>query len=294
MQHSQLAPQLAPQFAIITPSFAPDFERCRLLCESMQALIKTPHRHYVVVDRSDFNLFQSLKSHNRDILVVEDIIPPWIRRPPLSRKIWLSSKTLPIRNWLLQQIVKLETAKTRDEDYIVFVDSDVAFIRSFDFNTLIQNNCLRLYRDVQGNATQKEIHAKWHRSAARLLNLPTVDAAIPDYIGNLITWRRRNVVALCEHLENVFGRSWIEVVGNTWHFSEYVLYGTYVERVLKEKSGHYYEAATLSHDYWLPTPLNDDQLKHFFTEIPTEKVAIMLSAKAGIAVERYASLCQQI
>ncbi len=141
---------------------------------------------------------------------------------------------------------------------------------------------------------QKKIHYKWHQSSAKLLGTASIDSAIPDYIGNLITWKRSNVVSLCQHIENVSNRSWFETVGNTWHFSEYVLYGTYVSQILKQDAGHYCQAVPLSHDYWQPVPLSDDQLQHFFSTLQTEQVAVMLSAKAGIPVEKYAHFLKQI
>lgn len=77
---------------------------------------------------------------------------------------------------------------------------------------------------------------KWHESACRLLQLPDSDTDLPDYIGQIITWKKTNVIHLCQYLETIFGQSWIEILANSWHISEYVLYGIFVDRILQDKS----------------------------------------------------------
>jgi hypothetical protein len=64
--------------------------------------------------------------------VVEDIVPCWIRRVPGVRRLWFSFRTLPIRNWILQQIVKLSVAKVVPAEVLFFVDSDVFFCAPFN------------------------------------------------------------------------------------------------------------------------------------------------------------------
>jgi hypothetical protein len=274
-------------FGLITPSYAPDFARCQLLCQSVERFVSPPFTHYVIVDQRDVQLFSQLANQNTKILTVEAILPWWIKRVPFIKKSWLSLKTIPIRNWLVQQIVKLATAQQIDEDVSVFVDSDVTFVRPFNLESLTRDDQIRLFRDPNGNDVQRNMHFKWHEAASRLLGLPDVDMTIPDYIGNIITWKRENVVQLCQHLEKVSGRGWIETLANSWHLSEYILYGIFIDRILKEQSGHYYEPENICHDYWYTQPLPDEQLQNFFGEIRPEHVAVMISAKSGMPVERY-------
>lgn len=277
---------------LITPSYAPDFERCKLLCRSVEHFISPSVNHYVIVDQRDLQLFRQLEKPNTKILTVESILPWWIKRVPFLNKSWLSIKTLPIRNWLIQQIVKIAAAQQIDEDVSVFVDSDVVFVRPFNLQSLTYEGRVRMFRNPKGNEVQRKMHFKWHQSASHLLGLPDVDMSIPDYIGNVITWRRNHVLQLCQHLEKISGRGWIETLGNSWHLSEYVLYGIFINRILKEQSGHYYEAQNICHDYWLPQPLSDEQLHNFIGEIRLEHVAVMISAKAGMPVERYKPLLE--
>lgn len=276
-------------FGIITPSYAPDYERCRLLSQSIRKFVSSPYTHYIIVAQSDFQLFKGLAGDNTKVLIVESILPKWIKREPIFKKVWLSLKGLPIRNWLLQQIVKIATAQFITEELIIFADSDVAFVKPCDLSSLLRQEQLRLYCDPVGNPTQKQMHQKWHESAAKLLNIES-DPTIPDFIGQVVTWRRSNVVSLCQHVENVSGQCWINAIANTWHFSEYVLYGLYVTQILKESSGHYLDPQTICHDYWDPKPLSDEEIREFIKTVEPHQFAIMISAKAGISVQQYQAM----
>jgi Family of unknown function (DUF6492) len=277
-------------FGLITPSYAPDFQRCQLLSWSIAQYVQPPFTHYIVVDRCDYAQFAQLANARTQILTVESIVPRWIWREPIWRKVWLSAKTLPIRNWILQQIVKLIVAQEITEDVAVFVDSDVTFVRPFDLNHLARSTQVRLYRDDVGNDVQRDFHRQWHATAARLLGLPLENWLIPDYIGNLITWRKQNVALLCQQIEKVSERPWIETLAREWHWSEYVLYGMYVDVVLGDRAEVYPIDHNLCHDYWFPKLLDDQELQQWIEQLESDQVAVMISAKSGIAVDRYASL----
>jgi hypothetical protein len=277
-------------FGLITPSYAPDFQRCQLLSWSIAQQLQPPFTHYIVVDQRDKALFDPLANAHTRILTVESIVPHWIWREPIWRKVWLSAKTLPIRNWILQQIVKLIVAQQMAEDVAVFVDSDVTFVRPFDLNQLARSTQVRLYRDDVGNDVQRDLHRQWHETAARLLGLPLENWLIPDYIGNLITWRKENVVQLCAQLEKVSGRSWIETLAREWHWSEYILYGMYVDVMLGDRAEVYPIGHNLCHDYWFPKLMDDGELQRWIAQLESDQVAVMISAKSGIPVERYAPL----
>jgi hypothetical protein len=277
-------------FGLITPSYAPDFQRCQLLSWSIAQYVQPPFTHYIVVDRRDYDLFAQLANPHTQILTVEAIVPRWIWREPVWRKVWLSAKTLPIRNWILQQIVKLIVAQQIAQDVAVFVDSDVTFVRPFDLNYLARSTQVRLYRDDVGNDVQRDFHRQWHGTAARLLGLPLENWLIPDYIGNLITWRKANVIQLCAQLETVSQRSWIETLAREWHWSEYILYGMYVDVMLGDRAEVYPIDHNLCHDYWFPKLLDDRELQQWIAQLESDQVAVMISAKSGIPVERYASL----
>lgn len=279
------------EFGIITPSYAPDFERCQILSSSIKKFISPAATHYIIVDARDLKLFSQLKSPNTEIITVESMLPWWIQRLPLIKNGWLSLKTGFIRNWLLQQVVKLAVAQHINKDIFVFVDSDVTFIRTLNLHNLVRQNKIRLLRipdQYDQNFLDKYPRfAKWQQTSAKLLGLNQIQVPSPGYIGNVITWRRDHLLKLYEHIEQISGEDWMKTICSSLHLSEYILYGTFVDQVLKEQSGHYYDSERICHEYWLEKPMSDQELQKFFTEILPEDKAVMISAKAKISPQRY-------
>ena len=282
---------------IITPSFKPDFERCRLLSESMDKFALAPIHHYIIVDQKDYKLFQQFEASNRTVLTVESILPWWIFKIPVLKNGWFSLKTIPIRNWLIQQIVKLEVANWISEDILIFVDSDVVFVRPFEHNQFVKDGRVRLFRETVPLAVwgkETAIQSKWFRTVHTLLDLPPFiefgdRGFVTNYIGNFITWKRDNILQLHEYIEELTQKSWIESIPNLWHFSEYTLYGVFVEQVLKEQSGHYFDPRKVSYDYWKTEALSKQELQDMFQDIPPECFSVMISAKSKTPVDDYAS-----
>ncbi|MFO0822176.1 MAG: DUF6492 family protein [Gemmataceae bacterium] len=274
------------QHLIITPSFGPDFERAKLLVKSVNEFVSGPVEHVLLVDRRDVPQFRVLANPRTRIVEAESILPWWVRRVPGARRWWLSLRTLPIRNWILQQVVKLSVAEHFDADVFNFVDSDVAFIRPFDVSSFVNAaGSVRLFR-VPG-AARLATHARWHQTAARLLGLPSSNYFGANYIGNMVTWRRDHLTALHRHIESVTGRNWAAAVCSRWHLSEYILYGIFVEHILGGR-GHYYEDRAHCHiswDYDVSTP---EGLKDFIANTRPEHVAIMVSSKSRIPAADYA------
>jgi hypothetical protein len=277
-------------FAIITPSYAPDFERCRLLSWSVEQFVSPSVTHYIIVDARDLPLFHKLKKNNTEIITVESVLPWWIQRLPFFKQGWLSLKTIFIRNWLLQQIVKLSVAKFINKEIFVFVDSDVTFIRPINFQNFIISDKVRLFRVPNQIASQSPMGDRWYKTASRLLGINNIHSPFPGYVGNLITWKRDNLLKLYDHIERVSGQSWIESICRVWDLSEYVLYGVFVDCILQEKSEHYYDSQSICHEYWSTQPMLDEQLVKFFAEIQPDEKAVMISAKAGISVEKYQNI----
>jgi hypothetical protein len=284
----------ALSFGLITPSYAPDFDRCRLLCETKKQFLPDSVNHYIIVDRRDFQLFKELSDYTTEILVVEDILPWWIQRIPLSRQGWISLKTLPVRNWILQQLVKLSMAEVISEDIIGFVDSDVAFVRPFDYQNFIQAGQIRLYREPNSIPGAWKIHRRWYEAAAKLLDGPPVTYPAPNFIGDLVTWKRTNTVKLTHYLEARFSKPWIETLANTLHWSEYILYGLFVEHILGEQADHYYDEVYPGLQYFSTKPMSEQEIGNFLADIQPQHITVMISAKAGIPVQRYERLLRNI
>jgi hypothetical protein len=84
----------------------------------------------------------------------------------------------------------------------------------------------------------------------------------------------------------------LETVAGSWHFLEYILYGIFIDGILKEKGQHYYDSQKICHEYWKDTSMSDAELEKFLAEIPPDNIAMMISAKAGMSVERYSKFVE--
>lgn len=271
-------------FAVVTPSYTPDFERCKLLARSVQKFVQ-PATHYIIVTQKDFPLFKQLQGPTTEILVVESLLPRWLFKLPLFKNGWFSLKTPPVRNWILQQIVKLSAGCQIEKDVLVYVDSDLAFIRPFNLQTLVRDDQVRLFR-----ADDPRPIGEWDLATAQLLGVPPQKFA--NYLHGIMTWRHDNVVKLFQRLEAVSGQGAIETLCRSWHLSEYQLYGTFVDHFLGDQSGHFWDAQGLCKEYWNPVNLSDAELSRFLANVEPEYVAVMISAKAGIPPKRYQALLE--
>ncbi len=272
-------------FAYITPSFAPDYDRAQLLCQTLDQLCTSQYKHYLVVDRRDVKLFSTLNSQHREILVVEDILPWWIFKMPHS-KVWLSFKSSPLRNWIIQQIIKLSMAEVLTEETFIYCDSDMFFVKSFSLDNLIQDSKTKLFCEPQAIDPQKSPElAMWSKTACNLLKIEAPLDISNNYLGNFIVWRQQNLLELYRYLENLYQCPWQVTIARNWHLSEYQLYGNFVDQVLGEKAQHYHDSTKNCHEYWLNTPMNREELSDFFSSIPNNAFAAMISAKSNTPVE---------
>lgn len=285
--------QTSSRFAMVTVSYAPDFERCQLLTESTERCLPDDVKHYVIVDRKDVQLFRQLRSSKVEILVVEDIIPWWIFRVPFFSKGWVSLKTFPIRNWILQQLVKLSASEAIAEDILVFCDSDVTFIRPFDVaNTFLdeQGRVAMLRVDFQSADVES-----WISTAQKILGIEQKPIPVWNYVGNLIAWRKENVLQMHRHIEAVHQTHWICAICKHWKISEYMLYGVMVDHVLgMEAAGHFSSAPELIKSSW-SDDLNDmAALNQFFDGVQTQNVGVMLHSKYQIPITEYRHKLEQL
>ncbi|OWK21969.1 hypothetical protein AJ88_13520 [Mesorhizobium amorphae CCBAU 01583] len=62
-----------PTAAVVTASYAPDFERCRLLCETMDRQVSGVVHHYILVEHRDVALFRQLETGSRTVVDERDL-----------------------------------------------------------------------------------------------------------------------------------------------------------------------------------------------------------------------------
>lgn len=270
-------------FAIVTPTYLPDLQRCELLAESLDR--SAPHvPHYLLVDRRDRAAFAHLERARRRIIESESIVGHWMRRMPGRRGIWLSLRAPPVRGWILQQILKIGSIEAIPERTLVFCDSDTAFFRSFDREDLTVAGKVGLC-DV--DFSNDEIR-RWTATARRLLGLSRREDGHRNHVGNMICWNRETVKALQQRIEISTGLNWQVALARTPSFSEYILYGVFVREVLGyDAVDHAPSAVPLVKASWGMALTTDSAIDAFFAEFDPRAVAIMIHSKDGIDPARY-------
>ncbi len=271
-------------FALMTPSFAPDFERCRLLAQSVRAHVADHVHHYIIVDTRDERLFSELRSPRTHIVVKQDIIPRWLVQVPFAPKWWASLKGAPVRGWIVQQITKLSVNRVCSADVYQFVDSDTFFVRPYDPRNDVRGEQVPLFREVMPR-DDVALNTDWHNVSASLLGFDLGGRkATTNYVTQLVTWRQKNLTSLLKAIETRSGKSWAESICRLRTVSEYVLYGTYCEHVLKEASGHYYDPTLYTLNYWETAPLGDEALRKLRASARPDQVGVMISAKSNTPI----------
>jgi len=270
-------------FAIVTPTYLPDLARCELLAESLDRT--TPHvPHYLIVDRCDRQAFSHLVRGKRRLIESESILGNWIFRMPGRKSWWLSWRALPVRGWIIQQILKIGAIDAIPERTLVFCDSDTAFFRHFGRDDLLVDGKVGLL-DVEGSADDSR---RWTATARNLLGLSPFDGGYRIHVGNMICWNRETIRAMRQRIETVTGLNWQIALARKLNFSEYMIYGTFVREVLGYyKVDHAPSAVPLVKASWGMALSTDSAIEAFFADFDPRTVAVMIHSKAGIEVFRY-------
>jgi hypothetical protein len=278
-----------PALAIVTPSYAADLARCKLLCESLDAMADGPFRHYLLVADHDLQLFSPLAGPRRTVVPDAELLPRWmrsIRRPfdKLGRHVWVSTdirkQIRPLSGWHVQQLRKLAAARLVDEDVMVMADSDSVFIRPFGASSFVRDDAVRFYRKpaaITGIAPENQTHSQWTRLAASVLGLPEPAFPADDFINNLVSWRKDHALAASARIAEVGGAPVELVLGRAATFSEYQIYGAYV-RGMTGMAGHFASGDALSHTYWDGGAMDQRGLDRFMAELSPHQIALCVQS----------------
>jgi hypothetical protein len=227
------------------------------------------------------------------------LLPRWLRAWPSPfsrRRIWTGAGALwrgvpPLRGWHAQQLRKMSLPQRAPEDVILFADSDVLFLRPFDMRSLSGPAGTRLFRAKDAIRPEMCEHVRWSRSAATMLGLPAPALPAPDYITHLVSWRSANVAAMLRHIEQSSGRDWVAALASHRQFSEYLIYGRFVETVLTPSlSGHELVSTHLSRSYWSQEDVVASGFGGAGVQLGPGQVAIGVQSFLGQPVERLEAL----
>jgi hypothetical protein len=272
----------ASQIAVVTPTYAPDFELFTDLHQSVLRWFPADVRHLAVVPETDLRLFRRFEGPRCLIIGVRDVLPHSVLNLPFI-KMWINVRrpVPPLRGWIVQQLVKLAVAKQTPERFIVTADSDVVFIRPVISTTFAPDGRTRLYRLAEGVGNAHLRHVRWHKVAHDLVGLPPPPPPpLPDYVTPFGTLDCDVVNRMLRRVEEVTGRRWLEAVGKELHFSEFTLYGVYADQFERAKSVTL-TAESLCHSYWDTIPMTAEQAAAWLSCIKPHDVAYMISAKSN-------------
>ncbi len=279
------------RLAIITPSYAADHQRCLLLCDSLDRMATGDFRHYILVADHDQALFAPLESPRRHVIPDSILLPNWLRpmvRPfSGNRRIWWSAMppVWPMSGWHVQQLRKMLIARHIDEDVMVMADSDSVFVRPFDVDAFVRDGLVRLYARQNGITRDPAYakHAFWVGHAASVLGLPAPALPATDYINNLVSWRRDHALAMLKHIEQSSGRDLAATLGRARTFSEYQIYGAYVDG-FTGGNGHFADPEPLSLTYWSGEALTEESLRIFVDRLSLQQIAICVQSFTGTSI----------
>jgi hypothetical protein len=282
----------AGRLAIITPSYAGDHERCLLLCESLDRMATGDFRHYILVADHDRALFAPLEGPRRQVIPDSVLLPTWLKPMvrPFSggRKIWCSAMPLvwPMSGWHVQQLRKMLIARHINEAVMVMADSDSVFVRPFGAEAFLRDGLVRLYARQNNISSDPShaIHRRWVHQAASLLGLPQPSFPATDYINNLVSWRRDHALAVLDHIEQRSGRDPAATLGRSRTFSEYQIYGAYVDGIAAG-NGHFANPEPLSLTYWSGEALTEGSLRTFAETLSPQQIAICVQSFTGTSTE---------
>ena len=274
------------RFALVTPSFHLDFEICRILIESVHRHVPREVQHFIIVSGDDVGLFRGCGDERTHVIVQEDIVQERFFRVPFARRWRVNARTLPVRGWIWQQMVKLSIANRIDADAYMIIDSDCFFVKDFDPRTLIVDGLVPFYREPKAWYETDDDTQTWAGVSRRLLGLPPLTKPYGvGYVNPWGLWRRDVLLKLQERVSGGHGQNaWLRRVARNLRFSEYALYGMYVDELLgMERSGHYAFGRHMSLDYWGTTPLDGAALAAMRGKLQGEEI-VMINAKSHTPV----------
>ena len=291
--------------SLLTLSYSGDFECCRLLCESVDRFAPIlPHRLFVPTP--DQSLFAPLRGAHRTVGSQDrDLLPFWLKKMPMPapglrrwlrlprRNLYFSLYGPPVRGWIAQQIMKIAAAADSPTEIVLHVDSDGLFIRPVTADFLMRpDGAVRFYRNphCETHAT----HILWRKVACRLLGLEAQTLDPGDYIGLCVVWRRSIVRRMIRRIEEVGGADWRKILAREPHFSEYTLYGLFVESLGAEAAGHFVADASPVHGIWDIEPETPQDEENFVQGLRPHHVACLIQSTATMSFEKRLDLLERV
>ena len=276
--------------ALLTPTYGRDLEICRLLCESVDRHVTSFSKHYLLVPDSDLPLFAPLASDRRVIIPASTFLPDWLRPLPRiiqrkRRQFWWSLRAKPVSGWHVQQLLKMVATITLPHQRYCILDSDIVFFRDFDLSRFEYPNAIPLLTMENVVTEDQPRHSRWLETSHQLLGLKTPSLPADDFIGHIIFWDQQTTRELVSRIEATTGVGWIEALCRTREFSEYMLYGHFVQNDKASAAVHTVAPTTPCVSYWDDPTLDKRELKQLLRSANEQDVAFSIASFSGTPVQ---------
>lgn len=277
--------------AIVTSSYRGDFERCRLLCDSIDARVSGHTKHILAVEPRDVAMFRALEGPKREVVDERELFPWWLRSVPDPRRfgkgrLWLTPFGLPLQGWHTQQLRRIMLGAKLEEGAMIAVDSDVVFLRDFDTGAFEDEaGRIAFYRKPGGVRVAlekyRQIHYDWSRKAGELLGIAEPKETDTGYITTLIAWNTDTVRDMNARIESVTGRSAIRALSGTRTLSECTIYGRYVDEIENRPGRHFTTDKQRCSMYWDGEAMSEAALEKFVRSLEPHQVAAGIQSFTG-------------
>jgi hypothetical protein len=276
--------------ALLTPTYGRDLDLCTLLCESVDRHVGAFSKHYLLVPDCDLPLFSRFESERRSVLPASVFLPKWLRPLPRfvqrnRRQYWWSFRTRPISGWHVQQFLKIAATITLPHQRYCILDSDVVFFRNFDLSRFEYPNAIPLLTRPDAVASSLTRHAHWVETSHQLLGLTKPPLPASDFIGHIILWDQQTTRAMASRMEAVTGLDWVEALCRTHGFSEYMLYGYFVQNDAGFSARHTLTSRSPCVSYWDRPKLGPGELNALLRSADDADVAFSVASFSGKSVE---------
>jgi hypothetical protein len=276
--------------ALLTPTYGRDLELCTLLCESVDRHVTSFAKHYLLVPDCDLSLFSHFESARRSVLPASMFLPDWLRPLPRviqrkRRQYWWSLRAKPVNGWHVQQLIKIAATMSLPYQRYCILDSDIVFFRDFDLARFEYPNSIPLLNMPNEVTPTQFRHARWVETSHQLLGLPKPSLPASDFIGHILFWDRQTTQAMASKIEAVTGLDWIEALCRTREFSEYMLYGYFVQGDAGFAARHTPALRTQCVSYWDKPKLGKGELNRLLRSANKDDVAFSVASFSGTPVQ---------
>lgn len=228
------------KIAVVTQSYRNDFNECRLLCESIDRFAPELD-HFIFVNDEDAKMFACMNYGRHKVYKKSTVMPWYFVRVPftvLGHHFHVSPFTIPVREWIVQQVCKLGVFDVIGAEYdaVFNIDSETVFMKPFDEGKWIRGGKYIMYRTINVNEPS---HDDYCRAAEKLLKpgVPISEFGKYNYMNTPVCFVRENTELLLKRIkENSALHSWKLALCNTYRFSEYYTYGIFTDNLLNGKN----------------------------------------------------------